>query len=110
MPYDEILAERIRQQFDATSGMKEQRMFGGLAFLLNGHMTVVASRTGGLMARVDPSDSDDLIENSVAEAAEMRGRRMQGWLRINTQDIKTKRQLNKWVRLATAYVATLPNK
>jgi TfoX/Sxy family transcriptional regulator of competence genes len=108
--YDEDLADRIRElvggQFDVT----EKKMFGGLAFLIGGHMAVAASGQGGLMVRVDPAQSDKLVASTTARNVEMRGRLMQGWLRVGSEDLRTKRQLAKWVQLGTTFAGSLPAK
>jgi hypothetical protein len=85
-------------------------MFGGLAFLLQGHMAVAASGQGGVMVRVDPARSDALVASTKATVVEMRGRPMAGWLRVASEDVATKRQLEKWVKLGTAYARSLPPK
>jgi len=85
-------------------------MFGGLAFLIGGHMAISASGQGGVLVRVDPADSDRLVETTPAEEAVMRGRPMHGWLRVAADDVRTKRQLEKWVRLGAAYASSLPSK
>ena len=85
-------------------------MFGGLAFLLRGHMTVVASSRGGVMLRADPSTTDELIKTTTARLAEMRGRSMSGWLYLDAVDIASDRQVTQWVDLAVQYTSTLPRK
>jgi len=110
VPYDEDLADRMRELLAEEPDLSERKMFGGLAFLLGGHMVVAASGKGGAMVRVDPADADRLLERSKAEPMEMRGRPMAGWLRVATDDLRTTRQLARWVGLATTYVRTLPPK
>jgi hypothetical protein len=85
-------------------------MFGGLAFLIGGNMAVAASGQGGVLVRVDPTQSDTLVATTNARPMEMRGRSMQGWLRVDPEDLRTKRQLAKWVELGTAYARSLPAK
>jgi TfoX/Sxy family transcriptional regulator of competence genes len=108
--YDEGLAERIRELLAGEPGVTEQRMFGGLAFLVGGNMAVAASGQGGLMVRVDPEDSERLVASSPARPMEMRGREMRGWLRVDLDDVRTKRTLQRWVGLGTAYARSLPPK
>ena len=96
MAYDEDLADRIRELMGVGSDVTEKRMFGGLAFLVGGNMAVVASGQGGVMLRVDPSQSDKLVATSNARLAVMRGRPMRGWLRVDAEDVRTKRQLARW--------------
>jgi TfoX/Sxy family transcriptional regulator of competence genes len=108
--YDEGLAERIRELVAAEPGLTEQRMFGGLAFLVGGHMAVAASGQGGLMVRIDPDDTDRLVTTTPARPMEMRGREMRGWLRVDADDVRTKRALATWVRRGTGYARSLPPK
>ena len=110
MTYDEELAARIRELVGSASDVTEQKMFGGLAFLIGGNMAVAASGQGGVLVRVDPEQSDTLVATTDARLMEMRGRRMQGWLRIDPDDVRTKRQLAKWVRLGATYARSLPAK
>jgi TfoX/Sxy family transcriptional regulator of competence genes len=108
--YDEKLADRIRELVAGESGLTEKEMFGGLAFLIAGNMAVAASGQGGVLVRVDPAQSDTLLATTNARLMEMRGRSMQGWLRVDPEDVRTKRQLGKWVELGTAYARSLPAK
>jgi hypothetical protein len=108
--YDEKLAERIRELLAGETGLTEQKMFGGLAFLIRGNMAVAASGQGGVLARVDPAQSDALVASTNARVMEMRGREMQGWLRVDPEDVRTKRQLAKWVELGRGYARSLPAK
>jgi TfoX/Sxy family transcriptional regulator of competence genes len=110
MAYDEDLANRIRELVAGEPGVTEQRMFGGLAFLVGGNMSVAASGQGGLMVRVDPEDTDALVAKPHARSFEMRGRAMQGWLRVDAEGLRTKRQLEPWVRRGVAYARSLPPK
>ena len=110
MAYDEELADRIRELLGGESGLTEKRMFGGLAFLIGGNMAVAASGQGGVLVRVDPAQADSLVATTDARLMEMRGRQMQGWLRVDSDDLRTKRQLAKWVGLAAAYARSLPPK
>jgi TfoX/Sxy family transcriptional regulator of competence genes len=108
--YDHELADRIRELLGAESGLTEKKMFGGLAFLIGGNMAVAASGQGGVLVRVDPAQSDTLVATTNARLMEMRGRTMQGWLRVDSEDLRTKRQLAKWVELGTTYARSLPAK
>ena len=108
--YDEELAARIRELVAGESGLTEKKMFGGLAFLIGGNMAVAASGQGGLLVRVDPAQSDKLVATTNARLMEMRGRSMQGWLRVDPEDLRTKRQLAKWVERGTTYASSLPVK
>src|SRR5436305_508372 len=110
MAYDEDLADRIRELLGAQSGVTEKKMFGGLAFLIEGNMAIAASGQGGALVRVDPAQSERLVSSTKAEVAVMRGRPMAGWLRVSSDDLRTKRQLAKWVELGTTYARSLPAK
>ena len=110
MAYDEDLANRIRELMADESGVIEQKMFGGLAFLIGGNMAVAASGQGGLLLRIDPEETDALLAKPHAEPFEMRGRSMQGWLRVDEDGVRTKRQLEPWVRRGVAYARSLPPK
>jgi TfoX/Sxy family transcriptional regulator of competence genes len=108
--YDEKLAERVRELLRDEDGLTEKRMFGGLAFLINGNMSVSASGQGGLLLRVDPEATDTLLEEPGAELFEMRGRSMAGWLRIAPEAVTTKRDLERWVKHGVSYARSLPSK
>jgi TfoX/Sxy family transcriptional regulator of competence genes len=110
MAYDRDLANRIRELVLAEHGVTEQHMFGGLAFLIDGNMSVSASGQGGLLLRVDPAETDALLRKQHARPFEMRGRVMQGWLRVDAEGLRTKRQLERWVARGMAYARSLPSK
>jgi TfoX/Sxy family transcriptional regulator of competence genes len=108
--YDEDLANRIRELIAGEPGVIEKRMFGGLAFLVAGNLAVAASSKGGLMVRVDPQQADALLGKAHASPFEMRGRPVQGWLRVDADGVQTKRQLEPWVRRGIGYARWLPAK
>jgi TfoX/Sxy family transcriptional regulator of competence genes len=110
MAYDEDLANRIRELVGGEPDVREQRMFGGLAFLIGGNMAVAASGHGGVLVRVDPAQSDSLVETTSSELMEMGGRRMRGWLQVDPDDVRSKRELARWVKLGTTYARSLPAK
>jgi TfoX/Sxy family transcriptional regulator of competence genes len=110
MAYDEDLASRVRELVGVEAGLTERRMFGGLAFLINGNMSVAVSGQGGLLVRVDPAETETLLAKPHARPLEMRGREMQGWLRVDPEGVRTKRQLEPWVRRGVAYARSLPAK
>jgi TfoX/Sxy family transcriptional regulator of competence genes len=110
MAYDENLADRIRELIAGEADLTEQKMFGGLAFLIGGNMAVAASGQGGVLVRVDPEESDALVATTSAYLMEMRGRQMLGWLRVGPEDLRTKRWLAKWVELGATYARSLPAK
>jgi TfoX/Sxy family transcriptional regulator of competence genes len=108
--YDEDLAARIRELVQGEGGLTEQKMFGGIAFLIGGNMAVSASGQGGLLVRVDPAVSDELVATTPARVMQMRGRPMRGWLRVDIEHVRTERALARWVMLGTAYAHSLPAK
>jgi TfoX/Sxy family transcriptional regulator of competence genes len=110
MAYDEDLANRIRELIAAETGVVEKKMFGGLAFLIGGHMSVSASGRGGLLVRVDPAETDALLRGAHTEPFETRGRAMDGWLRVDAEGVRTKRQLERWVTRSVGYARSLPAK
>jgi hypothetical protein len=110
MVYDEDLADRIRELLGAEKGVEQKRMFGGLAFLINGNMAVAASGRGGLMVRVPPEETDKLLARDHVEPMVMAGRETRGWLRVSTEGVRTKRQLEPWVRRGVDYARSLPAK
>lgn len=110
MSYDEDLANRIRELLGCQRGVREQRMFGGLAFLLNGNMAVAASGRGGLLVRVAPHDTEKLVQRAHVETMVMGGRAMRGWLHVGPGGVQTKRQLQAWVTRAFAFAGSLPAK
>ncbi len=110
MAYDQGLADRIRRIVGDGGDTTERKMFGGLAFMVYGHMAMVASGQGGVMVRVDPAASDGLVANTPASVAEMRGRPMRGWLRISPEYLETDEHLARWVHLGTTHARSLPAK
>jgi TfoX/Sxy family transcriptional regulator of competence genes len=110
MAYDEELAQRIRDLVAHEPGLTEKEMFGGLAFLTGGNMAVAASGQGGLLVRVDPEESDALVAGSHARPVEMRGRIMNGWLRIDPEHLETTDELAAWVERGTSFASSLPTK
>jgi TfoX/Sxy family transcriptional regulator of competence genes len=109
MAYDEALADRIRTLL-GDRAVKEQKMFGGLAFLIGGNMAIAASGQGGILVRVDPEESDELVATTSAELMEMRGRSMAGWLRVDAAHVADDGELAEWVKRGTSYAASLPPK
>ena len=110
MAYDEELAERLRTALADHGGVVEKSMFGGLAFLVGGHMAVAASGQGGLMVRCDPERTAELLEEPGATTFEMRGRGMKGWLRVDTAAVADDAAMDHWVDVGVRYVETLPPK
>jgi TfoX/Sxy family transcriptional regulator of competence genes len=110
MAYDDELADRLRELVASEAGLTEKRMFGGLAFLINGNMAVSASGQGGLLLRVDPAQTESLVSPPQVRRFEMRGREMDGWLRVDTQAVETDDELRRWVALGVGYARSLPPK
>jgi hypothetical protein len=110
MAYDEVLADRIRDLIGPDPQLTEKKMFGGLAFLIGGHMAISASGQGGVLLRADPDRSDELVAATVATVAVMRGREMQGWLRVAPEHLATVADLDPWVEVGIAYARSLPPK
>lgn len=110
MAYDLELANRIRELLAQRHGVDEKSMFGGLAFLVGGHLAVAASGTGGLMVRVPPEDTAKLLDRPHVRPMVMAGRQTRGWLRVDADGVKTKRQLESWIACGVGYVLSLPPK
>jgi hypothetical protein len=108
--YDEHLAERISEMLGAERGLSEKKMFGGLAFLLDGNLAIAASRHGGLLVRVDPAQADSLVRKTKATVAIMGGRPMAGWLRVEPVAVSRRPQLAKWVTLGVEAARSQPPK
>jgi hypothetical protein len=108
--YDEELAERLRGALATERGVTEKKMFGGLAFLIGGHMAVSASGQGGLLLRVDPAQTEALASEPNAARFVMRGREMDGWLRVDPAGVASDGELQRWVDLGVAYARSLPPK
>jgi TfoX/Sxy family transcriptional regulator of competence genes len=109
MAYDEDLASRIRELLTGQADVTEKKMFGGLAFLVGGNMAIAASGQGGALVRVDPAESETLVATTSAHVAEMRGRAMPGWLRVDSDDLHDD-ALAAWIDRGTTYARSLPTK
>jgi len=110
MAYDEHLADRIRETVEGEPGLSERKMFGGLAFLVHGNMAVAASGQGGLLLRVDPAESDRLTASDHVDRMVMRGKAMDGWLRVNPDAVEGDADLRQWVDVGLTYARSLPPK
>ena len=110
MAYDEELANRIRTVVQDEPGLTEKRMFGGLAFLIGGNMAVSASSQGGLLLRVDPVRTGNLVSEPEVRRFEMGGRQMDGWLRVDPSVIDSDGELRQWISHGVAYARSLPPK
>ena len=111
MTYDERLADELRDHLGAIDAeVTEKRMFGGLAFMVDGNLAIAASRRGGLLVRTDPADADATLALPGVEAMEMRGRPMPGWVFVEAAALAAEADLDPWVGRALTFVATLPAK
>lgn len=110
MAYDEDLADRIRVAVQDVDGVTEKRMFGGLAFLVDGNMAVSASGRGGLLLRCDPGETDVLVAEPGVDRFEMRGKEMDGWLHVDPEAVEEDEELRRWVRVGVDYAGSLPPK
>jgi TfoX/Sxy family transcriptional regulator of competence genes len=108
--YDDKLAERIRELLDPEAGVSEQRMFGGLAFLIGGNMAVAASSNGGLMVRVPPEETDQILARAHTAPMEMNGRHARGWVRVTADGVRGRRELKSWVDKGVGYARSLSAK
>lgn len=108
MAYDLELADRLRELLAGEPDITQQRMFGGLAFLVNGHLAVAAGNRGGLMLRVDPEQAEALLVDRRATRFVMQGRELRGWLRVEVDASATDEELDGWVRHGVAYAGSLP--
>jgi hypothetical protein len=109
MAYDEVLARRIHDLLDGEPGLTSRKMFGGLGFMLDGHMAVAAASSGSLMVRVAPTRTEEWLSEHV-RPMEMRGRPMHGWLLVEAAEVADEARLRVWVDRGVAHVRTLPPK
>jgi hypothetical protein len=110
MAYDEELADRIRDIATGEPGLSERKMFGGLAFLLHGNMAVAASGQGGLLLRVPPERTEELLAEPHTDEFVMQQRTMTGWLRVDPPGLATDADLERWTRIGLSHAASLPPK
>jgi hypothetical protein len=110
MAYDMDLADRLRALLAQEPDIVEKKMFGGLAFLVAGHLAVSASGRGGLLVRVDPSQTEALLTEPAAQPFVMRGREMAGWIHVEVGSSVRDDELDRWVGHALRYIRSLPPK
>ena len=110
MAYDESAAERIRTLLSGRSDIREKKMFGGLCFMVRGHMCCAASGRGGLLVRVGPDAPSALFREPHVSRVEMAGRAMTGYVRVAPDGYRTASGLKKWVTRAVDCVAALPKR
>jgi hypothetical protein len=106
--YDVELADRLRELLAREPDVVEKRMFGGLAFMVAGYLAVSASGQGGLLLRVDPARAEALLADPRAARFVMRGREMDGWLRIEIDADAPDAELGRWVELGVGHARSLP--
>ncbi|MGI9146375.1 MAG: TfoX/Sxy family protein [Chloroflexota bacterium] len=110
MAYDENLVNRLRELLGVENAITEKKMFGGVAFLLHGNVSVSASRNGGLLVRIDPADTQASLARPHVTLMKMGGRTMEGWITVAPAGLKTKRELSAWVEQSVTFARTLPPK
>jgi TfoX/Sxy family transcriptional regulator of competence genes len=110
MAYDNELANRIREVVHGERGLTEKHVFGGLAFLVDGNMAVSASSKGGLLLRIDPAQTESLVSEPHVRRFEMRGREMDGWLRVDAEAVESDDELRRWVRRGVTVARALTPK
>ena len=110
MAYDAELAERVRALLTFDPDVVEKRMFGGLAFLIGGHIAVAVSGQGGLLMRVEPEDTGELMAQPHVEPFVMRGRAMDGWVRVGADGVADDGELKRWVESGAGLARSLPPK
>lgn len=110
MAYDEVLADRVREALATEDGLTERKMFGGLGFMLDGHLAVAAGSGGSLMVRIDPADGESLVDGVTVAPMEMGGRTLRGWLLVEPAGLVDDDALREWVGRGSAYARTLPPK
>ena len=110
MAYDEAVAQRLRDLVAHIDGVTEKKMFGGLAFLINGNMAVAAASKGGVMLRIDPERADELVDGVIVERMEMKGRQMSGWLLLDSTQVPDDEELAVRIEPALSYSMALPPK
>ena len=110
MAYDETLAQRIRDLLEGEPGVTSRKMFGGLGFMVDGHMAVAAASHGALMVRADPVDAERWTDGGSVNPMEMRGRPVAGWLLVAVDAVADDQALQVWVDRGLAHVRTLPPK
>jgi TfoX N-terminal domain len=108
--YDEELAHRIREMLALEDGVVEKRMFGGLAFLIGGHIAAAVSRGGGLLMRCPDDEWEELINDRHVRPFEMQGKAARGWLRVDAEGVAEEEDLTAWVQSGVGFARSLPPK
>jgi TfoX N-terminal domain len=110
MAYDQVLAQRIRDIIGPDPELTEQKMFGGLSFLIRGRMAISASGQGGVFLHVSKDQGEELVTTTEATTVIMRGKEMLGWLRVAAEYVATDDELSPWVELGIEHARSLPPK
>ncbi len=99
MAYNESLANRIREALAHLPDVKEKKMFGGIAFMVNGKMSITVGKDR-IMCRIDPGVHEEAIKSKGIQTVKMGGRDYKGYIHIDEEVIKTKKNFDYWVQLA----------
>ena len=110
MAYDKVTAERVRRLLKERKGIAEKALMGGLAFMADDVMCCSVSGRGGLLVRVIPETRETLLREPHAEPADMRGRQMTGFIRVQAEGYRTEPGLKAWVDRGLAAAAAKPKK
>ena len=110
MAYDEELAQRIRELLTFDADVVEKKMFGGLSFLIGGHMAVGISGSGGLIMRCEADETEALLGQPYVEEFVMRGKAMSGWIRVAADGVEDDAELKRWVEAGAGFARSLPPK
>jgi TfoX/Sxy family transcriptional regulator of competence genes len=108
MAYNLKLAERIRAELEGTPFV-EKKMFGGIGFLIGGNMACGVYKED-MIVRIDPENHIKLLKKPHAKPFDITGRPMKGWLAVEPEGCKTKKQLSAWVKAGVEFALTLPPK
>ncbi len=108
MAYDVELSDRLRAGLSTEPDVTEKRMFGGLAFMVAGHLAVAAGHHGGLLLRVDPTRQEAVLADPRVSSTVMGRRSMRGWLHVDVDDSVSEADLLAWLRQAVVFVRSLP--
>ena len=109
MAFDEALAARVRTALGKRRGVIEKKMFGGIAFLLHGNMSV-GLHGKELVVRVDPEEGERALSEPNVRRFELNGRPMKGWLLVGPAGLETDRELQEWVDAGVEFAASLAPK
>jgi hypothetical protein len=109
MAFDTKLADRIRERLGKRKDLTEKKMFGGLAFLLNGNMCC-GVHGDDMIVRLDPAGTDDALSKHHTRVFDLTGRPMKGWILVESKGLASAAPLDEWIGVATKYAESLPTK